>query len=125
MASPWFDTTLSLTIASNGELSVALGSRSLVLVTGSSSFQIYGIAAVGGNQDGMVVVVANIQNGAASFTALNESLLASSPLNRLRNHNANDYAIGISTPFGSGSGVGAAVYRYFGTTQRWIMMSRT
>lgn len=128
MALPLFDTIIQpITISASTELSLALGSKTLVFLTGASSFSLYGIAAVGGNQDGMVVVLCNVCNAAVNYAAQHESGLASAAANRFLHANLVAVTIGVNTPLGGiGSGVGGAAYRYFGgSINRWILMSHT
>lgn len=121
MALPWFDTTPSpITITSSQELSLALGTRSIVYILGTSgvTLQLFGIATVGGNVDGAVATIVNISNLIGTqYTFVHESGSASSPANRFLNLGASN-----QTP----ASIGSATYRYFGgSTNRWVMMNKS
>lgn len=128
MALPWFDVIIpAVTISATTEfLSVPLGARTLIYTTASASFQIIGLGAVGGNVDGAVVVIQSVVNSGASVNHVfvHESGSTSTPLNRFRNHNGANITSCLNVA-GGGHGIGGATYRYFGSIQRWIMMSHT
>ena len=104
---------------SNQELSLALGSTSTVVFMNSNGNRtFFGIAVPGGNVDGMVVCLVNISNTANwQHTMAHESSSASSPVNRF-------WCPGQGN-LNTGTGLGAAWFRYDGTILRWICISDT
>lgn len=120
VALPWFDTIIpAITVSSNQELSLALGLKTLVYLTGSGAVTIFGMSTIGGNQDGAEVTFCNVSNNpSVQFSFAHESSSASSLLNRFRNKGG--------TTASSSAGIGAATYRYFGGAggmQRWLQIS--
>jgi len=116
MALFWFDTRLGpLTISSSQELSLVLGAKTFVQLTGSSAVQIFGLAQTGGNVDGAVVTFANVSNGASTtFQFMEQSGSASSPVNRFRNGGVN---VTIGALYGG------VTYRYDASLLRWVMIA--
>jgi len=127
VAIPWFDTIIpAVAITGTTEfLSMPLGARTLLYTTASASFQILGLGALGGNVDGMVVVIQSVVNSGASVNHvfMHESASAS-PVNRFRNHNGANITSCLNVS-GGGHGIGGATYFYLGSIQRWIMLSHT
>lgn len=101
----------------NQELVLALSATTIVYMTSPGNLSFFGIAAVGGNVDGMVVTLTNITLGSIQHSFLHESSSTSSVVNRLWNPALNTV--------GSGIGIGSITYRYDGTLARWTMISKT
>jgi hypothetical protein len=100
----------------NQELSLALGATTIVYMTSTINLTFFGIAAVGGNVDGMVVTLTNITLGSIQHSYAHESGSAST-INRLWNPGLNTVASGV--------GIGSITYRFDGTISRWTMISKT
>lgn len=115
----WFDTTITpLAINSNQELSLALGTKTLVKLTGTTSVHIFGLAQIGGNVDGAVVTFLNVSGASlCTFAFDHESSSASALVNRFRNPSF----VAMST----GTFWGGVSYRYDASAQRWRFLSRS
>lgn len=113
----WFDTVLApITITSNQELSLALGARTLVQLTGAATFTFFGLARVGGNVDGQVVTFVNVSNsGSVAYGFADESGSATS-VNRFVNR--------ASVTISIGANYGGITYRYSGQSSRWKLLAR-
>jgi len=124
-----YDTVLSLVLSQAGdasitrELQVTLGKttwidiemKSFFVPTNHTSLILTGIAATGGNVDGMIVTIRLLQFESAQSLRLQiESVLASSPVNRLLAPTGTTNVIG-----------GGTTYRYNGVLQRWVMIAKT
>lgn len=118
-----FDTELvvSHTLPDNQELSLALGSKTIVHSTLSQSLSFIGLSASGAiPQDKMVVCFSNVTfTSSFSQTFVHEatSPAPSNPAFRFRN-------AGLANVTG-GAGIGAIWYEYYATLQRWIMIGKT
>lgn len=111
-----FDTVIDVFFSLPGTIKevagVAFGTTTLVNVRSDFSKTLSGIAALGGNVDGMVVCICTMNTDAAGISHGNENT-NSAPENRMRHSNG-------------GGGVGAADwYRYNGTLQRWYQFMKT
>jgi hypothetical protein len=106
-------------LTGNQELVLALGRTTYVGLTSTGSRTIFGLLASGGNVDGMVVCLSNLNNSAFAFTAQHESASASAATNRFRNRGLAD--------FSGGTGAGAIWYRYNAAVSggRWIQIGGT
>ncbi len=114
-----FDKVLDpITIIASQELSLTLGTKTLVQLTGTSSFHFFGLAQVGGNLDGAVVTFVNVSNGAGTkYTFDHESASASSAANRFRGSSGGSFAIGFF--------YGGLTVRYDAVVSRWIVLGHT
>lgn len=110
-------TPVQYALPDNQEFSLALGTITLVRYTATQSLTFVGIAAVGGNVNGMVAVFMNLNNNASLLSFAHNSSLASSPANRCQNPSQ----ITVT----GGSGAGSFVYYYDGTILRWIMIGHS
>lgn len=115
-----FPTVLSpASYTSNQELSLTLGTTStLVRMNSNGNRHFFGLAATGGNVDGMVVCLVNISN-TANWQHIfdHDSASASNVINRF-------FCPGASN-LNSGTGIGAVWFRYDGTLLRWVAIGDT
>jgi hypothetical protein len=115
-----FTTVLTPAILTgNQELVLALGRTTIVNLTSTGNVTIFGLFATGGNVDGMVVCLSNVNNSSFQFTGAHESGSASAATNRFRNAGLTDVS--------GGTGAGCLWYRYNAaiSTGRWIMIGKT
>lgn len=106
---------------SDQEFALVLDITTLILVNANGTFSFSGLAASGGNVEGMTVVFMQPVTG-FRMNFLHESLLASSPSNRFLNDNSSV----ATTPRIGTSGYGSAMYRYSaGTINRWQLLGKT
>ena len=110
-------TPAAYTLPSNQQFALALGTITLVNWTSDRSLVFVGLAATGGNVDGMVVCLSNLNNNVNSLTLAHDSSLASSPVNRFRNAGLGDTV--------ASTGAGGTWYRYHGVLLRWIQIGGT
>lgn len=117
MATFLFSTTISLasTTPDNQEFALALGAISLVHWTSTQSLTFIGIAATGGNIDGMVVCFSNENTSNFNLAVAHESSSESTLANRCR------CATQITA---SATPNGALWFRYNGTTTRWHQIGK-
>jgi hypothetical protein len=117
----WFDKTIDpITVSADQELSLTLGARTLVQLTGSSTVQIFGLAQAGGNIDGAVVTFMNVSNsGTCAFRFMALSASASSTANRFRNPSQ---STGNFTTVGFR--YGGITYRYDAAQLLWVQQQR-
>lgn len=114
----WYDKIIGpVTLTSNIELGFVLGARTLIQLSAAASttFQIVGLNASGGNHDGAVVTFVDVSNVTHTFQFLHESV-GTDTFNRFRNASSANF---------STSGIGAVTYRYDGSIQRWFMLGHT
>jgi len=98
----------------NTTLSVLLASTTIINVTLTSGISIVGLAATGGNVDGMVVCFSNISATALTLGLANLSGSAL-PVNQFRHHGG---AAASLTQYG------AVWYRYTAAELRWQEIAR-
>lgn len=118
MAAALFPTVLSktLTSADNAQTlaGLALGKTSIVLCTLTQNVTLNGLAATGGNVDGMVVTLQNV-TGSFQLSVAHES--AGTAANSFRNAGL----AGVTTA----TGYGAVTFRYLASLSRWIHIATT
>lgn len=108
-------------LTGNQELQLALGRTTYVGLTTTGNVTLFGIfsTAVGGNVDGMVVCLSNLNNNSNQVTGAHESASATATTNRMRNAGLTDVS--------GGTGAGALWYRFNTGVSggRWIMIGKT
>jgi hypothetical protein len=104
---------------SNQELSLSVGPTStIVFMTSNANRTFFGLAAVGGNQDGMVVCFVNVSNTANwQHIFAHDSSSASNVINR--------FLMPGQGNLNTGTGIGSCTVVYNGTMQRWLCISDT
>lgn len=120
MAGNLFTTVLTPAILTgNQELSLALGRTTYVGLTSTGNVSIFGLFATGGNVDGMVVCLSNLNNSAFQFTGMHDNASASALTNRFRNAGLTDVS--------GGTGAGCLWYRFNSAVSggRWVMIGKT
>ena len=120
MAIDLFPTVLTVgPLTGNQELVLALGRTTIVNLTSTGSVTLFGLLASGGNVDGMVVCLSNLNNSSFQFTAQHESASASAVTNRFRNAGLTDVS--------GGTGAGALWFRFNAAVAggRWMMIGKT
>ena len=110
-------TPAAFTLPDNQQFALELGVTTLVQFSSDRSLTFVGLAATGGNLDGMVVCFSNLNNSSFTLTLAHESSSASTAGNRFRNT-----ALASVT---GGTGAGGVWYRYNATVARWINLART
>ncbi|HEU4727694.1 MAG TPA: hypothetical protein VFT22_07390 [Kofleriaceae bacterium] len=111
-------TPAQFTLPDNQELSLNLGATTIVQMTCDRSLTFIGLAATGGNFDGMTVCFSHIDvSNSFTLSFSNENVGTSSPANRFRNPAGNTIS--------GGTGIGAVWYRYNGTLQRWVCIGKS
>lgn len=100
----------------NTELSLGLGATTIVYMTSAVNLTFFGLAATGGNIDGMVCTLVNLSLGSIAHSFAYESGSASDVRNR--------FWLPALTTLTTSTGIGAMTVRYDGTVQRWIAIGR-
>lgn len=116
-----FDTEITLfsTLPNNQELSLALGSKTLVHWTSSQSLTFIGLSVSGAvPSDKLVVCFSNV-NGSNGFSQsfAHDSSSTTNAAFRFLNKSL--------TTANGGTGIGAIWYEYYATAQRWIQVGGT
>lgn len=119
MALDFFSTVILVPAAVTGELIVALGRTTYVGINSAGNVTFFGIQAVGGNFDGMVVCISSLNNSSLQVTCAHESASASALTSRMRNAGLTDVS--------GGTGAGALWYRFNTGVSggRWMMIGKT
>lgn len=108
-----FDTTLTpsaFTTPDNVRMTLALGIKTIVYYTATQSLTFIGLAAIGGNFDGMVVCFSNRNTSAFSLSFAHESGSEAVTTNRLNN---------VNLATASCLRGGALWFRFNGVAGRW------
>lgn len=115
-----FDTEIVVfsTLPNNQELSLALGSKTIVHWTSSQSLDFVGLSVSGSAPvDKMIVCFSNVNTSSFTQGFVHESGTATNPAFRFR-------CKGLTTVNG-GTGIGAIWFEYYGSLQRWIQIGGT
>ena len=99
----------------NQELVLDLGATTIVYLTSTQSLTFVGLAASGGNVNGMLVVFVSQNIGSLSLAFAHDSNLASAPSHRFL------HAGQATVTLGPG---GAVMHRFNGATARWHQLGR-
>jgi len=113
---PVFDTVVDVvsTLPNNQEFLVAMGTTTLIQWTSDRTLTFIGLGAIGGNVDGSVACIVNMNTTPLGLQLDHESGSAT-PANRFHN-------VGLTGITGTGI---AVWYRYNATLARWIELMRT
>jgi hypothetical protein len=99
----------------NQEFVLDLGATTIVYLTSTQSLTFVGLAATGGNVNGMVVVFLSQNVGTLTLDFAHDSNLASAPTRRFVNAGQQPVTLGPG---------GAVMHRFNGVTGRWHQLGR-
>lgn len=112
----WFDKVLDpITVTASQELSLVLGTKTCVQLTGAAGFSVFGLAQIGGNVAGAVVTFFNLSNsGIVTYSFDNQSGSASA---------VNRFFVGGGSSALIGASYGGITFRYSAQISRWVYLS--